>query len=269
MVRLEDVSIKCLHMDIIAPTTKDFIKEFNIVTVKDLLDNKDKLSPIEQSEVDYILKRFNRIFDLANENQKEPVIYHSKNYTDSSLRYVDEFNKGIILITDSPAIDEIRTRYYGIKNKTIATIKRELSLCTPRGDNYLVRNCYGLSQTGAENVVFLVDMYTEQVERQAALTSDRTINLFTYQNEEKEQLARDNYAKIVDYFVEGKEEYIWGKMSKTQAKKLLSSVNGKGVANQRIKNRLVTILVNYTTLEEVEEITHNNYDSLKRFVKKR
>ena len=58
-------------------------------------------------------------------------------------------------------------------------------------------------------------------------------------------------------------------MSKTQAKKLLSSVNGKGVANQRIKNRLVTILVNYTTLEEVEEITHNNYDSLKRFVKKR
>ena len=269
MIRLENVSVSILHLEAFVPTAKEMMKKNHIITVKDLMDHMDKLSPKEQQEVNYLLTRCNRILNLSNKHQKEPIIYQAKNYQDPSLSYVDELNKGRIFITDSPASEEIRTRYKEIKDKKISSIKRELSLCTARGDNLLIRNCYGLGQIGAENVVFLVDMYTEQIERQAALTSDREINLFEYQKVEKEQLVREEYEKIVDFFVESQEKFIWGELSPFQAQRLLSSVNKKGVANQRTRNKLTDIIVGYTTLEELEEVTHNNYESLKRFVKTR
>ena len=73
----------------------------------------------------------------------------------------------------------------------------------------------------------------------------------------------------VDFFVESQEEYIWGELSQFQAQKLFSSVDKKGVANQRTRNRLTDIIAGYTTLEELEKLSHNDFEPLKRFVKKR
>ena len=267
MLRLEDISIESLHTENFAPATHKFIKNHNIKTVKGLVDNKDKLSPSEWAEIQYLFRNLEKTIQIANKHQKTATIYHPKRYTDQTLNYVDELNKGNILLIDNPIIDNPKLRYIPIKSKSLTAIKRELSLCTARGDNLLTRNCYKLGKKGAENVLLLTDFYTDQVERQAALTSNRAINLFTYQKEEKEQLIKELYPIIVEYLIENGEDFIWGSMTKQQVNRLLSSINNNGVLDIRVANRLIDSLVNYSTLPELEEISHNNYDSLKRFIK--
>ena len=188
-----------------------------------------------------------------------------KDYEDKSLEYVDGLNYGKVLLLSNPA-SYSTVVYRSIEHRTIKDFK-----------NYFTPNDEGIVRIWARNVgedkltkiITAVDMYTEQVERQARLTDDREINLFEYQGKEKREIVEDKYAYIIAYLLcTGKKELIWGSLSEPQKKHYLSSITATSEWGKEIRQNIIDCISNYTTLPELEKLEKENYKVLNKFIKK-
>ena len=188
-----------------------------------------------------------------------------RDYEDKSLEKTDELNYGDILLLSNPA-GYPTVRYSSLKSMTMKEIKQQL---TPndKGDIRLwVRNV-GNDKLG--KITSAVDMYTEQVEKQSKLTDDRDINLFEYQSKEKKEIVEDRYAYIIAYLLcTGKEELLWGSLSKAQKRLYLSSITTTDKWKRKIREGMVKYISNYTTLPELERLEKEDYKVLNKFIKK-
>ena len=64
------------------------------------------------------------------------------------------------------------------------------------------------------------------------------------------------------------ERTIWGELTESQKKLYISSVINNKKRDTIIKDRMIDIISNYTTLPELEKVVDGNRKVLKRFIEK-
>lgn len=188
-------------------------------------------------------------------------------YEDKSLKYVDELNCGRVLLLETPTTRRT-CKWNSLAYHSIDKIKEYLSSIDSLGINLLTRNVGKIGDESLPIVLDAINMYTEQIVRQSELTDSRSVDLFTYQQEEKMEIVMDKYAEIIAYLLCDTKEFVWGGLSDSQRKKYLSSVVNNNLFDQELRYRMVENIANYTTLPELEKVKQNNYKVLKRFIKK-
>ena len=195
----------------------------------------------------------------------EPIIFDVPVYSDELLNKTDAMVSGDVLVLANPTS---ATRYLNdlLANNTVAQLKHKMSHVDANFQNYLTRINQMVKR--APKVVSAILMYHEQIERQALETSRRDINLFTYMQEEKRELVRKDITDIIVWLLENtKEEFIWGDLSETQKKKFLSAVTRSFKPDIYLRENLIQMIADYTTMSEIEKgLTEG--DTLKRFIVK-
>lgn len=198
----------------------------------------------------------------ANSIRREPVIFNCNNYKGSTvytktLKYTDEHNMGDILICKSPAIST-SGKFGELKNITISEAKSLLSKVVAHdkpstGENAFTEKFRRFNAADAENIRDAINFYEEQVLRQANEIKKRGINLFTVNKDKKEFIVRDNLKNIVTYLLDTADVCVWGELSNSQKSKLFTAVTRyTGYENQVIRQRIIDVITNYTTLSELE-----------------
>ena len=115
-------------------------------------------------------------------------------------------------------------------------------------------------------IISALKMYDEQILRQANLTEKRDYNLFL---KAKNEIVEDLYSDIIMYLIYNTEERtIWGELTESQKKLYISSVINNKKRDTIIKDRMIDIISNYTTLPELEKVADGNRKVLKRFIEK-
>ena len=118
-------------------------------------------------------------------------------------------------------------------------------------------------------IISALKMYDEQILRQADLTEKRNYNLFLKDKKAKNEIVEDLYSDIIMYLIYNTEERtIWGELTESQKKLYISSVINSKKRDAIIKDRMIDIISNYTTLPELEKVADGNRKVLKRFIEK-
>ena len=207
-------------------------------------------------------KRRAHVLTYSLEGEK----YDIKLYSSEDLEYNDMKNKGNILILDSPTSNKVLARYNGLKKERLIDIKDDLTHTAMNGHNYLREMNIGIGKGHMPYIVNTVNMYTEQIERQAALTDRRDINLFDLDRKAREQIVSDQIKQIILWLVLNETNgFVWGEMTQNRKIRYLESILSTREIDEHIKNSIAKYIIDYITLEEAEHIADGIV--LRRFLK--
>lgn len=266
MITLENISALSLLEKCQDEKIQKILIENQILTYQDLKDLSEENTKIRQMFSETI-SRIEEFIDKSNEKGKEPQIYTESIYpSNNSLEVTDMYTKGRDLLLWNPTTEKY-IKCFSIRDISIVEIKHLLSHCDVYGKNLLTR-LMGIGDINIIEILSAISMYEEQVIRQSYETKARNINLFTLNQEVKKEIVMASLRDIVDYLFDNtKEELIWGKLTEPQKRLLLSATLNNNKTDNIIRNHLVDIIANYTTLSELEEgITKTK--TLNRFIKK-
>lgn len=266
MLDLKNVSIK----DVIKWINKD-IEELAIETdsysAANIFRLVDEYPNYNWKEVVRELREVKSEVEKLNKKGIEPTIYSPKEYKDKNLEYVDTLNYGGILLLDNPTL-ELQTKYKIIRDDIIAEIKRDLTLTDRYGNNYFLKYARNIGEKSIDGILQSLEMYNDQVERQAKLTEERDCNLFTKDRMIKREIVEDVYSDIIMYMLyTSPEKTVWGNLSDKQKKLYMSSVINNKKIDRIIKKRMISSVADYTTLPELEKVANGDQKVLKRFFK--
>lgn len=200
--------------------------------------------------------------EYANSIEREPKIFVCKDYENSTvfpktLKYTDKHNSCDVLLCKSPAI-MYSGKFGALKDITISEAKDLLVKVVGHskasiGNNAFVEKFRRFGIQEAEIVRDAINFYEEQVLRQAKETKKRNINLFTLNKEEKEFIVSEQIKNIVKYIVDNADICVWGELTPAQKNRLMQAITSySGYENQVIRQRMIEIISNYTTLTELQ-----------------
>lgn len=271
MIKTENLFLESLCIDLGDRSVKAVIYKENAHSVGELLEVMKKYPDLDWKRAKSLIKRANNIVKKSNANGKEAEIYIPQAYSDSRLLATDKDSYAADLILQSPT-SEGHCKYYSLNNKTIEDIKRDIVLTDSRGVNALKSSNSDYRNIGSAAILKIVkalDFYREQVERQAKIYDDWSNNLFYEDYLEKEQIVKDLYSEIVLFFAYHSESRtVWGDLSDEEKKKIVSSAINDKEIDRIIREKLFNDITLYTTLPELEDLSNNNQNILKRFLVK-
>lgn len=271
-IYFSDVPIEALHSFGLTPEERAFVDGRGIRTIQDFVDKTAymEIDSSSYSDVYKVLKKmvYTTIGDITknNKNGRSPNVYLIPEYEDKSLKLTDTLNSGNVLLLDNPTT-EYPAKYSNLKGMLVSTIKEYLRFVKPDGSNYLISKVPKIGVDVVPRILTALDMYSEQVARQAKLTDLRDINLFTYQQKEKEEIVKELYDKMMEYLLNTVSEFVWGELSEAQKQLYSLSIANKTKKGQRIRHKMISIISNYTTLPELEGASED-FKVLKRFIKR-
>lgn len=186
----------------------------------------------------------------------QPKIFTTNGYTDiddKSIKITERKTKGNALVIKNPALCHIGGRSY-LSTLSVQQIKHLLSHVVPnKGINAFRYEIDYSTQKDVESLIFGLNFFERQIERQAEETNQTGINLFTLNSTEKREIIEENIPDIIDYFTDIDAMYVWGTFSQEQKKFLLEAATGRSsFKHDLIKNNLIDVVSNYTTLSEIE-----------------
>lgn len=268
------VELKNVSANIVIPYCNDNIRELldktGAVSVEDILALITKFPKYDWSIVIKKLDEVEREMNLANKRGHEPEMFYTRGYADEDLLQQDLMNYGNILLLDNPPY--FKTRHISLQDKSIAQIKTDLAHTATNGKNYVIAANYRYRNIGPNSlpgVVLSIEMYEEQIERQANLTSERGINLFELHKDIKMQITEEMYNEIIMYLLyNASERLAWGCLSDAQKKLYLSSAINKTQIDVRTRQKIKEYIANYTTLPELERVADHDLKVLRRFIVK-
>ena len=271
MVRLSEISAKTIIPNN-AHDIKKLVEENNVESVEELLYLSHLHKEYDWSEIyRMLLGDFEKSWNMSLQNGYIPEIFTTKGYSDEKLKKQDVFNKGSILLLNSPLTIQ-SAKYECLETKTIKTIKSDLSHTFPNGSNYLSAGNPEYMSIGSHDIsriVSSIEMYEEQIERQAQLTKERNINLFELHKLEKLALIEELYNEIIMYLLDHtKERLVWGELTALEKKAYLSSAINEKQEDIIIKEIIKAYIANYTTIKELEDVLNYKLKVLKRFIVK-
>lgn len=276
MIRLKDVSTRNLtHYAYGWPITDEedkpiieFLTKHNITNYKELESVLDLLIRNDIKENEFlILERLtkelmnakNKVLE-ANEKERQAEIFtfntpqifgiddKTIHMTDSNnkcsvLPYTHPYARGAVLNTlKCLSIEETKnllSKYYicGNSLKNAITSKRNF------GNNR------------AKKVAKLINFYDEQIVRQRLSHNNaNNCNLFTLDQNTKKLILLEQLRDIVEYLFDTTEECIFGELNPTSKSKIASAaISTNGEENERTRTNLISMLANYTTLEELDK----------------
>ena len=265
MLNLTDVSASVL----VDQFPVEFQKELSKFELKTLEDVNVFLKGYQGKDKLYyhsLLSSLKQVLTRENNRGCTPEKYYVRPYSDLELSYVDNMNYGDVLMLINPTIID-SVRYQSIYDKTIRTIKEEISLTDIHGTNYLKSQTTNVGKRSFPNIVFAIDLYQRQVERQAKLTTDRTINLFELHQEEKRRIIDENYEDIILFLLENTQsKLIWGNLTAPQKSRLISSVFNNSQEDKFVRENVSRYLTDYTTIDELTDSTHQKELIKSRFI---
>ena len=194
-------------------------------------------------------------------------IYEIKKYSNDNLKYNDTLNKGDVLLFDTPTSYSISGTYEDIKKMRMDSIKYDISHSMINGFNYLR---FISNKIGPDRLLLVrdaIDMYTEQIERQALLTDDRNCNLFTFNKVEKDRIIHKNLKEIILYLLNNSNSFVWGNVNDFKYDRYISAINNDNKIDRQIRNMVTNYISNYVTLDEANDIDRGNVKVLNRFIR--
>lgn len=214
-------------------------------------------------DIEYCTKKIEKL----NQKGFESVVYETKGYNDSSLAYNDKRNKGEVLLFKNPtcsrSIEEMT-----ISNLTIANIKSDLRSILPDGTNYVLAKYRRFGVDTISRLLESIELYEEQVERQAQLTDSRKCNIFKLDYANKKKIVLAYYRDIVETLLKAENKgLIWGELSDNQRRLYLESLMSDSMSARTTKSNLVDVVANYTTIDELESFKKGNEKVLSRFIR--
>lgn len=238
--------------------TKHSIKDYQ--TLKDMIQNgrrefKNEFLKNAVSEVE-------KNIEYANQLGKEPVLFTCDNYKDANvdqktLKVTDRKNSCGVLLYKSPAIVS-RGKSGALDHIQISEAKSLLGKVTGHskgctGNNAFVEAMNRFGELDSSKIRDAINFYEKQVLRQAEETKKRGVNLFIVNQREKQFIVREEIKSIVKYLVDNADVCVWGELSSAQKTRLMSAVTRySGYENQLLRERMIQIITNYTTLSELQ-----------------
>ena len=244
MIKLSDISIN----NVLYGSEQRFVnlaKENNCYSVEDLIS---------------LTKEYPKYnWDIVNKRIDElKLIVERNNIKGIELETYEYENNGI----------ELQTKFKGLRMYSIDEIKHNLKLTDQFGRNVIGR-IRSIGPDSITKIISALKMYDEQILRQANLTEKRNYNLFLKDKKAKNEIVEDLYSDIIMYLIYNTEERtICGELTEPQKKLYISSVINSKKRDVIIKDRMIDIISNYTTLPELEKVADGNRKVLKRFIEK-
>lgn len=239
----------------------EIMKKYNLDNfqkVKDFLDsnsielNYELIREVMTEYLNYVKGKI----DEANLIDKKPEIftfetYNHSNIDDKTLKITDESNKGNVLLYADPLLTCGR-RKNTLKRLSISEIKYLLSHLDDYNLENTLANIRSFGIGTCDRVVDMITLYEEQVLRQAKETEEREINLFTVNKSEKDEVVAEEIKYIAEYLVDNADELIWGELTDTAKKRIMSAILGRSEQGRKNRQLLIDTISNYTTLSELE-----------------
>lgn len=260
---------------------RDFLNGKDVKTVKDIerLLRNNCSENLEQAFID--LRNIKNCISKNNRDMKDVEIYPVTTYSIPELEYQDTINNESCLILENPIYDNgFKTEFSSIQNLSIRKIATDLSYVMPSGKNFLIEYYPLIGHKNVKCIANAINIFHEQIERQAALTTDYSINLFEMNQREKINIVWREYDEIIDYLLVDAElhfvlsndpskfGFVWGPLS-CSAKKTYKSLSDCSTEKQLEKKKaLISYIANYSTLPELEDISNHKMKSLDRFIVK-
>lgn len=263
MIKLSDISIDY----VLYGSEQRFVnlaKENNCYSIEDLISLTKEYSKYDWDIVNKRIDELKLIVDKSSIKGIKPETYE---YENNGIESVDKLNRGDVLLLDNPTL-ELQTKFKGLRTYSIDEIKHNLKLTDQFGRNVIgrIRN---IGPDSITKIISALKMYDEQILRQANLTEKRNYNLFLKDKKAKNEIVEDLYSDIIMYLIYNTEERtIWGELTESQKKLYISSVINNKKRDTIIKDRMIDIISNYTTLPELEKVADGNRKVLKRFIEK-
>ena len=223
--------------------------------LKDFLESNNQA--LEISGIRYYfnneLRKMEQRIKRANEKEIEPKIftfnsYQAKELDDKTINITDERNKGKVLLTSNPLI--LHSGIENIRKLSIAELKHYLSHL----DSYKFSNeALQIPKIGSKQIQLIVDairFYDEQIIRQAFETEEKNINLFFLNKKAKNEMVEAQLKSIAEYLVDNAQLCVWGNLTPTQKKKIISLALTNN--DKKTRGSLINAISNYTTLSELE-----------------
>ena len=265
MIQLKDVAVEEVLRLSRDRDFYDFAIKNSIKTVEELEDYIKNHPHINWEPLYESIEEIERTLFLRNRVEREPIKFFPREYEDYSLFHTDEFNNGKILLLNNPT-REHPLKYRELDNLTMEEIKRLLTLTTAKGDNYLLSLLKNVGSQSASKLLEAVNMYSDQVERQAELAKNRR-NYFVFQQGKKRLIVEDQYRYIIEYLMANTNEFVWGDLSDNQRAKFEASIKDKNPIDSKIRSSMIDIVANYTTVPELEGVCKGDYKPLHRLIK--
>jgi len=271
MIKLENVSterlITFLRYDLTrSGDLKDAYLALNKHGIKDYQKLKDMIeNGRKEFQNEFLINALATVEENikhAHEIGREPILYTCNNYAGSTidektLKITDRKNPCSILLYKSPAIFS--------KGKTGSLIHIQISEAkdllgkvvghskSTTGNNAFVESMKRFGNIDSAKLRDAINFYEEQVLRQAEETYKKKKNLFILNKQEKELIVEDQIISIVKYLTQNADECVWGEFSPAQKKRLMNAVTSHtGYENQVLRNRIINVITNYTTLSELK-----------------
>lgn len=267
MIELKNVSAKTV-IPYNAYSIKKLVEETRAESAQDVLELINEYPEYNWFSVIELFGKVKREMNLANKRGSEPKMFYTKGYNIENLKQQDLINYGNILLLDSPI--DFKTRHCSLRDKSIAQIKTDLAHTTSSGKNYVIAaNCdyRNIGINSIPKIISSIEMYEQQIERQASLTSERDVNLFELHRDTKMDITEEMYNEIIMYLVYNTEErLVWGKLTNEQKMLYLSSTIYKKQQDELTRQRIKEYIANYTTLLELEKVADHDLEVLHRFI---
>lgn len=274
MIKLENISVQdliYLYNGMKKGRAQDkviieFLEKYNIRTYKEL----DELLKSKNFELDdlealnclnFSLSVAKVRVDIANQEGGYPEIYtfdtqRQFGIDEETTKKTDISNKTNVLPYAMPFSYGVLNNY--LKNISIDEAKRRLShyYIAPYGR---LKNAFTNRRTigneKARKIAELMSFYDEQVVRQSLANPNvRDCNLFTIDLEPRIEIVGSQLKDITEYLFETGDEYVFGKNTPTTKTKIYqASSRPRSDDSFRTRERLIEMLANYCTLEELEK----------------
>lgn len=146
-----------------------------------------------------------------------------------------------------------------LKHYSIYFIKQMLSNYSigslGRIENAYVHNSKFFGESSPEKIISAINLYEQQVVRQAIKYPwCKNVGVFSIDKDYKLQATEEQISEIMRYLIDSTSECIWGPL--TEKQKLLFEKAIKGVKTREgiiVRDNLIDVISNYTTLGELEE----------------
>lgn len=201
--------------------------------------------------------------EYANEVGKPAVLFTCDNYNGTqidqkTLEITDRKTSCGVLLYKSPLI--ICEGKGGLLNhiqindakNLLGKVTAHTKACT--GNNAFVESMRRFSKSDSIKIRDAINFYEKQVLRQAEDTKKRGVNLFAINQKEKQLIVREELQRIVRYLIDNADICVWGELTPAQKTRLITAVTKySGSDNQLLRDRMIQIIANYTTLSELKE----------------
>lgn len=276
MIDLKDVSVRNLThyaygLAIVDEEDKpiiEFLRKHNITNYEELESVLDLLIRNDITDDIFLilmnltkeLKKAKNIVSKANEKEKQDKIFTFNTLQifgidDKTIHMTDSNNKCSVLPYAHPyARGAVLNTLKCLSIEEAKNLLSKYYICDNNLKNAITsRRNFGSNR--AKKVAELINFYDEQVVRQRLSHKNANdYNLFTLDQNTKKLILLEQLRDIVEYLFDTTEECIFGELTSASKSKIASAaISTNGEENERTRTNLISMLSDYTTLEELEK----------------